>query len=702
MKMMKAVTLIVSLVHFADAFKESHRLLLLTRGGGGSRSNRNSNLGKSRTNIIPGLPLSSSSSSSIRFEEEEESSRQPKDLQQNPLFVSGGATNSNYDVQNNNIINDSNSANGNGEKTRTTNLSQIESLRNLGKSLNPFGNNNNNKQSASTTVEQQQKKAIYIQSVAAGLAVSLAMVPEAISFAYVAGVSPLVGLWTTVILGFFAASFGGRAGICSSASGACSVVVAALCAQHGPSYLSACAILAGILQIVFGGYFGMGKFIRLVPHPVMLGFVNGLTVVMARAQLTHFKDSANAFLSLSSSAGRSMYGLTALTAILVRVLPKIQLFKSIPPTLGAVTICSILAKVLKLPGVKTLADVSGSDTFRGGLSVLPSISILPSIPFTIDSLKIIAPYAITMASVGAIESLLTMQLLDNIVDDGKTGSTKEECFGQGVGNIASGLTGGIGGCALLGQSVINVQSGGGLSRLSGMSVSLFLALGIVFGAPLLANIPIATLVGVMLCVCQSTFSWSSLRILNKIPKLDALVIFLVSFITVKDDLAKAVVAGVIASALGFAWKQSTGITATATATTIPLPTSAATATTTEWKSYNINGPLFFGSTTQFTKLFNVKDDPTDIVIDFTNSRVYDHSALEAIHTIADKYDEVGKKVHLRHLSDDCTQLLTTLHGDGNSDNSDNDDDDGRDRRRPYKLIIESDPRTDPVYSIASN
>jgi SulP family sulfate permease len=664
MTMMKAVTLIVSLVHFVDAFKESHRLLLLTREGGGGGGG-----GGIRTNI-----------------------------QQNHFFVSGGATNSNAD----NI-----SGNDDGDKTITTNLSQIESLRNLGKSLNPFGNKNN-KQRGSTTAttatndddkqkqNQHQKKSIYIQSVAAGLAVSLAMVPEAISFAYVAGVSPLVGLWTTVILGFFAASFGGRAGICSSASGACSVVVAALCAQHGPSYLSACAILAGLLQIVFGGYFGMGKFIRLVPHPVMLGFVNGLTVVMARAQLTHFKDSTNALLSLSSSAGRSMYGLTASTAILVRVLPKIKLFKSIPPTLGAVTICSILAKVLKLPGVKTLADVSGSDTFRGGLSVLPSISILPSIPFTIDSLKIIAPYAITMASVGAIESLLTMQLLDSIVDDGKTGSTKEECFGQGIGNIASGITGGIGGCALLGQSVINVQSGGGLSRLSGISVSLFLALGIVFGAPLLANIPIATLVGVMLCVCQSTFSWSSLRIINKIPKLDALVIFLVSFITVNDDLAKAVVAGVIASALGFAWKQSTGITATAT--TIPSPTS--TATTIEWKSYNINGPLFFGSTTQFTKLFNVKDDPTDIVIDFTNSRVYDHSALEAIHNIADKYDEAGKKVHLRHLSDDCTQLLTTLHGDGNSD-SDNDDD-GRDRRRPYKLIIESDPRTDPVYSIASN
>jgi SulP family sulfate permease len=674
MTMMKAVTLIVSLVHFVDAFKESHRLLLLTREGGGGG-------GGIRTNI-----------------------------QQNHFFVSGGATNSNAD----NI-----SGNDDGDKTITTNLSQIESLRNLGKSLNPFGNKNN-KQRGSTTAttatndddkqkqNQHQKKSIYIQSVAAGLAVSLAMVPEAISFAYVAGVSPLVGLWTTVILGFFAASFGGRAGICSSASGACSVVVAALCAQHGPSYLSACAILAGLLQIVFGGYFGMGKFIRLVPHPVMLGFVNGLTVVMARAQLTHFKDSTNALLSLSSSAGRSMYGLTASTAILVRVLPKIKLFKSIPPTLGAVTICSILAKVLKLPGVKTLADVSGSDTFRGGLSVLPSISILPSIPFTIDSLKIVAPYAITMASVGAIESLLTMQLLDNIVDDGKTGSTKKECFGQGIGNVASGITGGIGGCALLGQSVINVQSGGGLSRLSGMSVSLFLALGIVCGAPLLANIPIATLVGVMLTVCQSTFSWSSLRIINKIPKLDALVIFLVSFITVKDDLAKAVVAGVIASALGFAWKQSTGITSTST--TIPSPTSTtttttttatatATATTTEWKSYNINGPLFFGSTTQFIKLFNVKDDPTDIVIDFTNSRVYDHSALEAIHNIADKYDEVGKKVHLRHLSDDCTRLLTTLHGDGKI-GSDNDD--GSDRRLPYKLIIESDPRTDPVYSIASN
>jgi SulP family sulfate permease len=298
-------------------------------------------------------------------------------------------------------------------------------------------------------------------------------------------------------------------------------------------------------------------------------------------------------------------------------------------------------------------------------------------------LKIIAPFAVTMAAVGAIESLLTIQLLDGMADDGHRGSTKKECVGQGLGNVAAGLVGGIGGCALLGQSVINVESGGGKSRLSGMSMALFLAFGIIAAAPLLGSVPIAAMVGVMFTVCQSTFSWSSLRIINKIPKLDAAVIFLVSFITVKDDLAKAVVAGVIASALGFAWNQSTSITASEGM--IPRPnTSKSTSNEKNWKCYSINGPLFFGSTTQFSTLFNVKNDPQDVVIDFTNSRAMDHSALEAINNICDRYGEAGKTVHLRHLSEECAILLRNLHGGD----------------RPYELI-ESGP-ADPVYGVATN
>ena len=591
---------------------------------------------------------------------------------QNPLFVSGGDDN------------------GLPPDSPSPPVSQIESLRNLAKSINFFGKHTESASSDESETRETEntsaptKQQVYAKSLAAGLAVSLAMVPEAISFAYVAGVSPLVGLWTTVVLGFVAAAFGGKAGICSSASGACSVVIAALCVKKGPSYLSACAMLAGLLQIVFRK---AGRFIRLVPHPVMLGFVNGLTVVMARAQVPQFKDASGAFLSLASPAGRSMYGLTAMTAILVRLIPRIKLLQAIPPTLGAVTFCSVLQKILKLPGVKTLADVSGADTFAGGLSVLPKFSLWPSgVPISLETLRVIAPYAVTMAAVGAIESLLTMQLLDNLVENesGKPSSTKRECLGQGLGNLASGLTGGIGGCALLGQSIINVESGGGISRLSGMSMAIFLALGILVGAPLLASIPVAALVGVMLTVCQSTFSWSSLRILHKIPRLDAAVIFLVSFVTVKDDLAKAVLVGVIASALGFAWKQSTAITATTS--TVPDPTTRSKKR--EWKSYRIKGPLFFGSTTSFASLFQkIDSDPNEVVLDFTESRVCDHSALEAIQGVADRYNEVGKKVHLRHLSENCRLLLETLHGTQNS---------------MYQLILESDPGNDPVYSVSTS
>ena len=394
------------------------------------------------------------------------------------------------------------------------------------------------------------------------------MVPCAVSFSFLAGVSPLVGLWTTVVLGFFAAAFGGRAGMCSSSSGACSLVVAALGASHGPGYLAGCAALAGLLQIGAGA-FGIGKLIRLVPHPVMLGFVNGLALVLLKAQLKCFQDGGK-FLSLFAPEGLAAYGCAMLTMLLVKFgIPKVQenvdAARAVPPTLGGIVIASAVAKVFKWP-LKTLADVAGAETFKGGLSVLPKLGLpisvwAPLVSSPIETLKVILPYALTMCAVGSIESLLTLQLLDGIIDDGERGSTKKEIIGQGIGNLAAGLTGGIGGCALIGQSIINAQSGGGVSRLSGMSMAIFLALGIVTFAPLLGQIPVVALAGVMLLISQSTFEWGSLRLVGKIPNIDLLTIALVSFVTVKDDLAKAVVYGTIMSALSFAYKQSTAISA---------------------------------------------------------------------------------------------------------------------------------------------
>jgi len=530
----------------------------------------------------------------------------------------------------------------------------------------------------------------YLTAITAGLAVSLAMIPEAVSFSFVAGVNPLVGLWTTVVLGFFAALFGGRAGIQSSASGACSVVVAALCASHGSGYLAGCAALSGLLQITSGAL-GVGKLIRLVPHPVMVGFVNGLAVVMLKAQLGHFKGAGGAFLSLLSPEGKATYGCALLTMALVRygipaLQEKVESAKAVPPTLGGVVIATSIARFLRWP-VKTLADAAGAETFRGGLSTLPKIGLPASFwtPFQnapLETLRIILPYAVTMAAVGSIESLLTLQLLDGIVDDGKRGSTKKEVIGQGIGNLASGLTGGIGGCALIGQSLISAQSGGGVSKLSGMSMSIFLALGIVAFAPLLGQIPVVSLAGVMLLVCQSTFSWGSLRLVGKIPNLDAFIIALVTYVTIKDDLAKAVLIGTITSALGFAWKQSTKISTTLSQTKLNPPSGP---TLPNVKTYNINGPLFFGSTQSFSQLFRVKEDPDDVVIDFTQSRVYDHSALEAINSICDRYGSIGKRVYLRRLSSECAKLLAKIHKGG---------------LPPYE-VIEVSP-SDPVYDVADD
>jgi len=357
---------------------------------------------------------------------------------------------------------------------------------------------------------------------------------------------------------------------------------------------------------------------------------------------------------------------------LVRLVPRLT--RAVPPTLAAVSLVSVLSSVLKLPAT-TLADLAGKEAFAGGLSVLPSFKVpaafsaLKTAPAAF--LKVVLPYAATMACVGLVESLLTLQLVDGIADDGNRGSTRQECIGQGLGNLASGLTGGQGGCALIGQSLINVEAGG-TSRLSGMVMAGGLAAGLVSAAPLLGRIPIAALVGVMLLVCKQTFSWSSLRLIGKIPKVDLFTIALVSTVTVTKDLAQAVFYGVVASALGFAWKQSTRIKATSS-----VPTGG-------WKTYAVDGPLFFGSTSTFSNQFDPKSDPNDVIIDFKSSRVVDHSALEAINELARKYGDLSKKVHLRGLSSDCYQLLERLNGASTD----------------YELMEPSSE--DPIYEVAED
>ena len=332
----------------------------------------------------------------------------------------------------------------------------------------------------------------FVSNVLSGFTVSLAMIPEAVAFAFVAGVSPIVGLWSAVAMGFFAAAFGGRGGIVTGASGASAVVIASLVASHGVAYLYPTVVLAGLWQMTCG-VLGLGKFIKLVPHPVMLGFVNGLAIVMTRAQLTHFFDPLTGAL-LRGARGATMAGLTALTMVLIKVLPKLT--TAVPPALAAVGLVSTFSKLAGLPAT-TLVDIAGKATFAGGVSVLPALfnplasaaaSFSAGVPLA--TLGVIAPYAVTMGTVGLIESLLTLQLVDGLVDDGSRGSTNQECIGQGLGNLFSGLTSGMGGCALIGQSLINVQSGG-TSRVSGVAMSIFLGLGIFGAAPLLGQASIS-------------------------------------------------------------------------------------------------------------------------------------------------------------------------------------------------------------------
>jgi sulfate permease, SulP family len=468
--------------------------------------------------------------------------------------------------------------------------------------------------------------------VLSGLTVALALVPEAVAFAFVAGVEPLVGLYAAFMVGLLASIFGGRPGMISGATGAMAVVMVALVADHGVEYLFATVVLTGIIQIL-AGVFKLGKFIRIVPHPVMLGFVNGLAIVIFLAQVQHFQiDIDGATQWMSGQPMMIFAGLIVLTMAIIHFLPKLT--TAIPSSLVAIVVVSFMVIGLNID-TNTVGDLA---SIEGGL---PQFHI-PDVAFTFETLKIIFPYAFILAAIGLIESLLTLTLIDEVTNT--RGRGNRECVGQGIANTATGFFGGMGGCAMIGQSMINVNSGGH-QRLSGVSAALFLLAFIMFASSLIEQIPMAALVGVMFIVVIGTFEWSSIRIFGKIPKHDAFVLVLVSGVTVATDLAIAVVVGVIVSALVFAWEHAKHINVKSY-----IDDNGS-------KIYELNGPLFFGSVKNFRELFQPENDPDDVIIEFQNSRVTDHSAIEAIDSLAERYIKAGKKLHLRHLSEECRTLL---------------------------------------------
>ena len=476
-----------------------------------------------------------------------------------------------------------------------------------------------------------------------GLTVALALVPEAVAFAFVAGVHPLVGLYAAFLVGLVTALIGGRPGMISGATGALAVVMVALVADHGVEYLFATVVLMGLIQI-FVGLMRWGKFIRLVPHPVMLGFVNGLAIVIFLAQLGQFQVPGTAEGGghgvaqgewLSGAQLYLMLGLVAVTMAIIWIMPKIT--SVIPAPLAGIGIVAavVIGFGLDVPRVGDLASIEGG---------LPMIHI-PMVPFTMETFWIILPYSLILAAIGLIESLLTLNLVGEMTN--KRGGASQECIAQGVANTITGFFSGMGGCAMIGQSMINVKSGG-RTRVAGIAAALFLLAFIMFASGLIEQIPLAALVGVMFMVVIGTFAWNSLTILRKVPATDVFVTFLVTVVTVATDLATAVVVGVIVSALAYAWSNATRIHAI----------TRESRTEEGAKVYEIQGPLFFGSADGFAEIFEVENDPDTVIVDFASSRVADQSALQAIEAIATKYENAGKKIQLRHLSRDCHSLLS--------------------------------------------
>ena len=474
--------------------------------------------------------------------------------------------------------------------------------------------------------------------VLSGLTVALALVPEAVAFAFVAGVDPLVGLYAAFIVGLITACIGGRPGMISGATGALAVVMVDLVARHGIEYLFATVVLMGIIQIS-AGVLKLGRFIRLIPEPVMLGFVNGLAIVIFLSQLSQFKvpglDGEKAWMS-----GATLWitlGLIAATMAIIHFLPKLT--KAVPSTLAAILVVSLTVIGFDISTV-SVGDLA---SIKGGL---PAFHI-PMVSLSWETIGIILPYSAILAAIGLIESLMTLNLIDEITETRGHGNV--ECVGQGVANVVTGFFGGMGGCAMIGQSMINIRSGG-RGRLSGISAALFLLAFILFASGLIERIPVAALTGVMFMVVIGTFEWASFRIIRQIPKSDAFVIVLVSIVTVFTDLAIAVFTGVIVSALVFAWENARHIRVDVKKTDSGS------------KLYELHGPLFFGSTNDFQELFNPAEDPNDVIIEFRYSRVWDHSGLGAINTLTERYQKAGKTLHLRHLSPECRKLLKNAAG----------------------------------------
>ena len=489
--------------------------------------------------------------------------------------------------------------------------------------------------------------------VLSGITVALALVPEAVAFAFVAGVDPLVGLYAAFMIGLITSIFGGRPGMISGATGALAVVMVSLVAEGnamgnpdenlGLYYLFLTVMLMGIIQVL-AGVFKLGKFVRLIPHPVMMGFVNGLAIVIFLSQLGMFTKTVNGEKTwLEGNSLWYMIGLVGLTMLIMWGLPKLKATKKLPEALIAILVVSsiVIFSNLDVATVGSFIRDGGGTGLEGGFPV-PVLETFSNITLNLETLKFIFPYALILAAIGLIESLMTLNLIDDLTET--RGNTNRECMAQGGANIITGLFGGMGGCAMIGQSIINIKSGG-RGRLSGITAAVFLLMFILFASSLIEQVPIAALVGVMFMVVIGTFAWSSFRIMNKIPKTDVFVLILVSSLTVIFDLAIAVVSGVIVSALVFAWENAKRIRARKRFREDGT------------KIYEIWGPLFFGSISAFNSKFDVKNDPENVEIDFVEARISDHSAIEAIFALVEKYHAVGKNITLKHLSEDCKVLL---------------------------------------------
>ncbi|PWL40066.1 sodium-independent anion transporter [Flagellimonas aquimarina] len=490
------------------------------------------------------------------------------------------------------------------------------------------------------------QKVNYRTEVLSGLTVALALVPEAIAFALIPGFSPLTGLYAAFVLALVTSILGGRPGMISGATGAVAVIFVGLILELKRTfpgiepttilnYVFATVIIAGVIQIL-AGLLRLGKFIRLVPHPVMFGFVNGLAIIIFMAQFPNFYQKGTDEL-LTGVSLYTMLGLTLLTMLIIWGFPKLT--KAVPSSLLAIVVVSALVIGFGIDTLTVADTMQEGESIKGGF---PPISI-PNIPMTWDTFLIIIPYAGIVAGVGLIESLLTLNIIDEITET--RGSGNKECVAQGTANILSGFLSGMGGCAMIGQSLINTSSGA-RARLSGITAAVMLLVFIMFGSSLIEQLPMAALVGLMFMVAIGTFEWASFKTFRKMPNSDVIVMVLVTLITaITHNLAVAVLLGVIISALAYSWENAKRIRARKYIDEDGV------------KHYEIYGPLFFGSTTLFAEKFDIQTDPNEVIIDFQESRVADMSGIEALNKITERYAKAGKKVHLRHLSKDCIRLL---------------------------------------------